>query len=67
MKAAHYALIALGVLVATIVINSVLVLEVISLNNKLDAAANYINRLESDYPDYIDTSAESDEYYEYYK
>lgn len=33
---------------------------------KLIQADRYINRLEQDYPDYIDTSAESDEYANYY-
>ena len=33
---------------------------------KLIQADRYINRLEADFPDYIDTSAESDEYTDYY-
>ena len=33
---------------------------------KLIQADRYIQRLEQDYPDYIDTSAESDEYSNYY-
>lgn len=33
---------------------------------KLIYADRYIQRLEQDYPDYIDTSAESDEYTNYY-
>lgn len=33
---------------------------------KLIQADRYIHRLEQDYPDYIDTSAESDEYTNYY-
>ena len=36
------------------------------LTHRLDAASNYIDRLETDYPDYLDTSAESDEYLEWY-
>lgn len=36
------------------------------LTNRLDAASAYIDRLETDYPDYLDTSAESDEYFEWY-
>lgn len=36
------------------------------LTNRLDAASNYIDRLETDYPDYLDTSAEGDEYTEWY-
>lgn len=36
------------------------------LTNRLDAASAYIDRLETDYPDYLDTSAESDEYTEWY-
>lgn len=33
---------------------------------KLIQADRYIQRLEQDYPDYIDTSAESNEYTDYY-
>lgn len=33
---------------------------------KLIQADRYIQRLEQDFPDYIDTSAESDEYTNYY-
>ena len=33
---------------------------------KLIQADRYIQRLEQDYPDYIDTSTESDEYTDYY-
>ena len=33
---------------------------------KLIQADRYIQRLEQDYPDYIDTSAETDEYTNYY-
>lgn len=33
---------------------------------KLIQADRYIQRLEQDYPDFIDTSAESDEYTNYY-
>ena len=31
-------------------------------HNRLDDAANYIQRLEQDFPDYLDVSAESEEY-----
>jgi hypothetical protein len=33
---------------------------------RLIQADRYIQRLEQDFPDYIDTSAESDEYTDYY-
>ena len=36
------------------------------LTHRLDAASNYIDRVETDYPDYLDTSAEGDEYLEWY-
>lgn len=36
------------------------------LTHRLDAASAYIDRLETDYPDYLDVSAESDEYSEWY-
>ena len=36
------------------------------LTHRIDAASAYIDRLETDYPDYLDTSAEGDEYSEWY-
>lgn len=52
-----------------VVLSLLLVGACVALNhvtNRLDAASAYIDRLETDYPDYIDTSAESDEYFEWY-
>ena len=52
-----------------IVLSLLLVGACVALNhvtNRLDVASAYIDRLETDYPDYIDTSAESDEYSEWY-
>lgn len=43
-----------------------LIAQIIYLNCKLKTADNYINALEKDYPEYIDTTAEGDEYYMYY-
>lgn len=37
-----------------------------SADDKLVAADDYINALESDFPDYIDVTAEGDEYHRYY-
>lgn len=37
-----------------------------SVNDKLVAADDYINALESDFPDYIDVTSEGDEYHRYY-
>lgn len=37
------------------------------LTNRLDAAAAYIDRLETDFPEYLDVSAEGDEYVDYYQ
>lgn len=51
------------------VLSSLLVGACVALNHlthRLDAASNYIDRLETDYTDYLDTSAEGDEYLEWY-
>ena len=44
-----------------------LLLTVFCLKRELNAAHNYINKLESDFPEYIDTTSGSDEYSNYYK
>ena len=52
-----------------IVLSLLLIGACITLNhvtNRLDVASAYIDRLETDYPDYLDTSAESDECTEWY-
>lgn len=52
-----------------IVLSLLLVGACIALNhvtNRLDAAAAYIDRLETDFPEYLDTSVEGDEYMEWY-
>lgn len=36
------------------------------VTERLDAASNYINALETDYPDFIDTTSGSDAYSEWY-
>lgn len=42
-------------------------ISTIVLRIKLDKAEKYINRLEQDFPEYIDTTSGTDEYNEYYK
>lgn len=52
-----------------IVLSLLLISACFALNhvtNRLDAAAAYIDALEADYPDYLDTTAEGDEYSEWY-
>ena len=52
-----------------IVLSLLLIGACITLNhvtNRLDVASAYIDRLETDYTDYKDTCAESDEYSEWY-
>lgn len=44
-----------------------LLLTVFCLKRELNTAHKYINKLESDFPEYIDTTSGSDEYNEYYK
>ena len=43
-----------------------LLLTVFCLKRELNAAHNYINRLESDFPEYIDTTSGTDEFSNYY-
>ena len=44
-----------------------LLISTVILRNKLDKAEKYINRLEQDFPEYIDVTASTDEYSDYYK
>ena len=44
-----------------------LLISTVILSNKLDKAEKYINRLEQDFPEYIDVTASTDEYSDYYK
>lgn len=44
-----------------------LLLTVFCLKRELNVAHDYINKLESDFPEYIDTTSGSDEYSNYYK
>ena len=37
------------------------------LKNKIDKAEKYINKLEQDFPGYIDVTSSTDEYSDYYK
>lgn len=52
-----------------IILSSFLVLSLIALNHlthRVDAAINYINDLESTYPDYVDTVSGGDAFSEWY-
>lgn len=42
-------------------------ISTVILRNKLDRAEKYINRLEQDFPEYIDVTSSTDEYLDYYK
>ena len=42
-------------------------ISTVVLRIKLDKAEKYINRLEQDFPEYIDVTASTDEYLDYYK
>ena len=66
MKKVQIELIALGVIISLVIGVVIMFREIVYLNDRLEAADNYINRLETDHPDYLDTSAESDEYFEWY-
>lgn len=50
-----------------VIICLVLIAQINIYHNRLDDAANYIQRLEQDFPDYLDVSAESEEYAIWYK
>lgn len=50
-----------------VIICLVLITQINIYHNRLDDAANYIQRLEQDFPDYLDVSAESEEYAIWYK
>lgn len=50
-----------------VIICLVLIAQINIYHNRLDDARAYINRLEQDFPDYLDTSAESDEYCNWYQ
>lgn len=50
-----------------VIICLVLIAQINIYHNRLEDAKAYINRLEQDFPDYLDTSAESDEYFNWYQ
>lgn len=52
-----------GLVIAALI---ALTISVIILKCQLNGAERYIERLESDFPEYIDTTSGTDEYSEYY-
>ena len=42
-------------------------ISTVVLRIRLDKAEKYINRLEQDFPEYIDVTSSTDEYSDYYK
>lgn len=50
-----------------VIICLVLIAQINIYHNRLDDARAYINRLEQDFTDYLDVSAESDEYCNWYQ
>lgn len=52
-----------GLVIAALI---ALTISVIILKCQLNDAERYIERLESDFPEYIDTTSGTDEYSEYY-
>lgn len=42
-------------------------ISTVVLRIKLDKAEKYINKLEQDFPEYIDVTSSTDEYLDYYK
>lgn len=66
MKKDHLFFVFTGMIIAMFIVFCSLVSNYTEAITKYDAAKAYIERLETDFPDYIDVSAESDEYYEFY-
>lgn len=55
--------------ILTVVLGLLFILSLIALNHlthRVDAAISYINELESQYPDYMDTVSGGDAYSEWY-
>lgn len=52
------------VVLSLLLVGSCVVLQ--CTTDRLDIASRYIDRLENDNPDFLDTSAEGDEYMEWY-
>lgn len=50
-----------------VIICLVLIAQINIYHNRLDAAVDYIQRLEQDFPEFIDTTSGSDEYSNWYK
>mgnify|MGYP003295399819 CR=1 FL=1 len=66
MKKDHLFLVFIGIVIAMFICMCSIVKDYVHISVKYEKAVNYINALEADFPDYIDITAESDEYYEYY-
>lgn len=67
MKKDHLFLVFIGIVIAMFICVCSIAYEYTQFSVKYNAAKAYIERLESDFPDYIDVSAESDEYSIYYE
>lgn len=55
------------IITVLIVIIATLLVATNYLNTRVDDARDYINVLEADYPEYIDTTSGTDAYVEWYK
>ena len=66
MKKDHLLIVFSAVLIAMFICTTSLCMGYVKSIVKYNDAKAYINRLENDFPDYIDVSAESDEYINYY-
>lgn len=56
-----------NLIISVLVLFLVLSLALVQfLTHRVDAAINYIDELESTYPDYLDTVTGGDAYYEWY-
>ena len=66
MKANHVIALLAGMVVSSVICLCSLARQYSKAIDKCNKADAYIERLEQDFPDYLDVSAESDEYSEYY-
>lgn len=66
MKKDHLFLVFIGIVIAMFICTCSMAYNYSRYSVNYKAAKEYIKRLESDFPDYIDVSAESDEYFNYY-
>lgn len=66
MKKDYLLLSFIGIVIAMFIVVCSMASNYVEAITKYNAAKAYIERLEADFPDYLDISSESDEYFNYY-